>query len=309
MSIVTDGRFSIVGDLRLWNKDGLRSRAGGRQASPAWTTGASSSRPTPEPASASSTMSTVTSRSSSGTANVAASWQCGTDSRRSRSVYEPTSTGIRLATEAKQLIAASSRPPRPNDAAVAEYLIGSYRDHRHTFFDGVSRVAPAHYLLADRDRIAEHEYWTPAFEPTHLASPDAVADEFRERLIESVCRRANSETGAIAHLSGGLDSSSIAASAAIAAGRGALTSDFQTVSAVFPDEATDESRWIREIIGRQPFAHHDFVPAAETVEQFGAVMWQADGPVHNRIRGIWEGTAGIATSTGGGSRSHGLGRR
>ncbi len=293
-SIVTDGRFSIVGDLRLWSKDGLRARAGGNRT----TVGMDDRR----------LLIAAYSRTGIGFLDdvdgdfAFVIW----DSQRRRVLavrdrfaakplcYERTSTGIRLATEAKQLVATSSRQPTPNDAAVTEYLLGRYRDVRHTFFEGVSRVAPAHYLLVDETRLIEHEYWMPDFEPTMLDGPDEVADEFRERLIDSVVRRTRASHGTVAHLSGGLDSSSITSAAAIAAGRTQLSQDFQTVSAIFPGSTADESQWINEIAAAQPFVHHDFVPERETIENAEEVMWKADGPLHNRIRGIWKGTADIA---------------
>lgn len=292
------GRFTLVGDLRLWNVGGLRSRAGGAEA----TQGMDDRH----------LILAAYARTGAGFLDdldgdfAFVIW----DGERRRALavrdrfaakplfYERTSTGIRFATEAKQLVATSSDRPEPNDAAVAEYLRHRYVDRRHTFFAGVRKVQPATYLLAEPNRTVEHRYWSPAFDADSSLSEAAVADRFRGLLTDSVRWRAETARGVVAHLSGGLDSPAITAAASIGRPLRGSVVPFHTVSAVFPGLAADESKWIHEIAANQPFPHHDFVPESESVEGFSAVMWQADSPVHNRIRGIWQGTARIARSTG-----------
>ncbi len=97
----------------------------------------------------------------------------------------------------------------------------------------------------------------------------------------------------VSQLSGGLDSSSIAAAAAILASRGEPLA-FTTVSAVYDFPSIDESGWIDDIVASQPFPHHDFVPEVADIEQFDADMWTVDGPLVDPIRDMKHVTARIA---------------
>ncbi len=296
--VATLGRFSIVGDVRLWNRGELRARAGGDEA----TVGLDDRHLI------------LTAYARTGIRFLEdldgdfafIIW----DDERHRALavrdrfgakplyYERSENGIRFATEVKQLVATSPRTPTPNSAAIGEYLTGRYRNPRHTFFAGVEKLPPATYLLVEPGRVVEHRYWTPAFESAESITAPEVTERFRDLLTTSVGLRVGSSLGTVAHLTGGLDSSSITAAAVAAIEQDPTLPPVRTASAVFPDSAADESAWIHETAATQPFAHDDFVPEPEVVEQYAAVMWQTDSPIHNRIRDIWPGTARIARSAG-----------
>jgi asparagine synthase (glutamine-hydrolysing) len=81
---------------------------------------------------------------------------------------------------------------------------------------GIKRLAPAHFMEVSRDEISLKRYWqlNRAALGTRKCSPEDAARELRQLVDEAVkCRLPrNAETGA--HLSGGLDSSTIAVLAA-----------------------------------------------------------------------------------------------
>ena len=296
--IATLGPLAIVGDLRLWSRDGLRSRAGGLQG---------------------------TRGMDDRLLLLAAYHRTGTeflddvdgdfafviwddDERRAVAVrdrfgakplfYEATPTGIRFASEVKQLATTSQRTIEPNARSVAEYLDDRYRESRFSFFDGINRVRPAMALVADEDRHREVRYWNPGPGDPMTADQRDVAAGFREHITEAVRQRISTSNATVAHLTGGLDSPSIAAAANMLSSRRQLPSAFHTVSAVFPGYAADDSRWIDAIAAEQPFPHHDFVPEIDSIDAFDGDMWAADQPRVHRIRGMWAGTASIADEMG-----------
>jgi asparagine synthetase B (glutamine-hydrolysing) len=113
------------------------------------------------------------------------------------------------------LIAASGEVDRqPNRLRLLSYLVGSRPDPHWSFFEGVHRVPEGCQLLARNGREELDRYWTWSRIRTVALDQKAVAEELAARLCEAVCRRlpAQNETGII--LSGGLDSSSVAALAA-----------------------------------------------------------------------------------------------
>ena len=290
----TVGHLSIAGDLRLWNRDGLRARAGGNSV----TTGMDDRR----------LLLTAYQRTGIEFLDdvdgdfAFVIW----DDQEQRVLavrdrfgakplfFERTPRGIRFASEVKQLVATSTRPAEPYLRSVVEHLTHRYQETRFTFFEGIERVRPSTAVLSDPEGRREVLYWNP--NPETVPSPPTgdVAEGFREHLIESVRRRLTETHAAVAHVTGGIDSSSVTAAAHILADRNELPSTLHTASAVFPGHPNDETLWISEIAARQPFPHHDFVPHVETIERYETDMWESDTPRPTPIDGLWTGTIEIA---------------
>ncbi len=85
-----------------------------------------------------------------------------------------------------------------------------------TLFRNIHMVSPAHTIAFSRNGERTQRYWRPQIQPCSHKSPDSAAEELRSLLDKAVrCRM--SATGAVAaHLSGGLDSSTIVTLASLA---------------------------------------------------------------------------------------------
>ena len=98
-----------------------------------------------------------------------------------------------------------------------------------TLVEGVRKVPPAHMLLFDRSGVQLQRYWDPASIVERADADDGeCVDELRTLLRQSIsCRLPCIADEAGAHLSGGLDSSSISLLAAsVLAGKGQNLSAF-----------------------------------------------------------------------------------
>jgi asparagine synthase (glutamine-hydrolysing) len=151
--------------------------------------------------------------------------------------------GVRFASEARHLIASLPRRPEPDQASLAHWIATSSRPGMQTLWAGVRRLRPGGILRLDRHGVSEEVYWAPRFSgPLDLPS-DQLAAEVHAGLARSVRRRiaADGATGVL--MSGGLDSSAIAALCA-EAGAG----EVYACSATFPDHPrADESELIAEL--------------------------------------------------------------
>ncbi|MGW4637259.1 asparagine synthase (glutamine-hydrolyzing) [Sphaerisporangium sp. NPDC004334] len=147
-----------------------------------------------------------------------------------------------------------------------------------TMFRGVSSVRAGHYLLVEDDEVREVRYWDLDF-PLKGDAPPARPDEhyvetLRELLGESVRRRLQADVPVGFYLSGGLDSSLIAALV------GRTTPPSHSFSITFPDAAIDESAYQRLMAEKVASRHHEAEFHAEDITgELQRMVWHAECPV------------------------------
>jgi asparagine synthase (glutamine-hydrolysing) len=119
-----------------------------------------------------------------------------------------------LASDLAQVLAAASKPPLPDETAITDMLLSDPPIDGRTLYAGVRRLLPGQCLRADCGGIRTRRYWTPqARPPDRLRSDDDYAEECRALLDASVAARLRSRTPVAVFFSGGIDSSSVLASA------------------------------------------------------------------------------------------------
>jgi asparagine synthase (glutamine-hydrolysing) len=115
----------------------------------------------------------------------------------------------------KGLHALDSVPVAPNQRMAADFLALMPDNGSETFFEGVEKVIPGHIAVVTRDGIETRRYWHPPAALLRLKSGAEYEEALREKVDSAVAaqlRGAGSGVGA--HLSGGLDSGTVAATAA-----------------------------------------------------------------------------------------------
>lgn len=122
---------------------------------------------------------------------------------------------VAFASMPKGLHALPEVPRTPDTRAFARLLALLPESGGGTLFEGVERVPPGHLCVATRVGVEVRRWWAPPRKTLRLKSPrdyqEALRAEF-DRAV-SVCLRGSG--GAVAsHLSGGLDSSAVTATAA-----------------------------------------------------------------------------------------------
>ncbi|MGI8771661.1 MAG: asparagine synthetase B family protein, partial [Acidobacteriaceae bacterium] len=84
-----------------------------------------------------------------------------------------------------------------------------------TFFEGIERLLPGHAMTATAEQVQIRRYWHPLeAKPIRYRHDDEYVADFQERFDRSVEARLASSGPIAAQLSGGMDSSSVAATAA-----------------------------------------------------------------------------------------------
>ncbi|HLB81747.1 MAG TPA: asparagine synthase (glutamine-hydrolyzing), partial [Gemmatimonadales bacterium] len=120
---------------------------------------------------------------------------------------------LRFASEVQALLVYPDQPRRVNPHAAELYAALGYVPAPLTMLTGISKLPPAHLLVADRSGVTLRRYWDPAAvaaAPSRLDRPAAL----RDVLLASVERELMSDVPIGVFTSGGLDSSLLAAAAA-----------------------------------------------------------------------------------------------
>ncbi|MBI2384732.1 MAG: asparagine synthase (glutamine-hydrolyzing) [Elusimicrobia bacterium] len=150
----------------------------------------------------------------------------------------------------------------------------------HTAFKGVLELPPGHFLLADERGLRVERYWENAFPEDGGAAAagrpfEEVVEEFRALLTDACRIRLRADVPVGAYLSGGLDSSAIAAIV-----RRSTTNRLVTFSIAFDDARFDESSYQREMAAHLGTEHHVVQATYEDIGRvFPEVVWHAESPM------------------------------
>jgi asparagine synthase (glutamine-hydrolysing) len=135
-----------------------------------------------------------------------------------------------------------------NDAAIGDFLLfGLNYDNATTSFRDVQRLPPAHCLTFGSNGLKVRRYWAaPTNGRIRYARADDYVEHFQELLQIAVADRLRTDRVGIL-LSGGLDSSSVAAVAKVVSGKSGHATEIRGYTTVFDTSTPDqEGHYARE---------------------------------------------------------------
>ncbi len=178
--------------------------------------------------------------------------------------------------EIKAILASGAVQPEARMEALPEYLATRSTSGVETLFKGIHRLLPGHRLVFERGRTSVSEYWDiPVATTPKLSDGHEIVERFRDLFIESVKLRLMSDVPLGVFLSGGLDSSAIAATMARMVGR-----PVETFSVAFQERAFSELNYAREVataIGAR--AHEVVIDEADFFGALPMLVWHEDEPI------------------------------
>jgi asparagine synthase (glutamine-hydrolysing) len=125
--------------------------------------------------------------------------------------YAASRDAIVFGSEIKAILESGVVPARPSLGGIPEYLMFGYLAGEDTLFESVRKLPPGHLLVWEPGRVSIHQYWNVSLAPDLKTSEDEQVARFRSLFEESVRLRLMSDVPLGVFLSGGLDSSAIAA--------------------------------------------------------------------------------------------------
>jgi asparagine synthase (glutamine-hydrolysing) len=184
-----------------------------------------------------------------------------------------------FASEIKSILASNLIEARPNTGVLSEVLATRYTSGTDTLFDGIYKLLPGHRLVFENGRVQVQKYWDL---PLDGPDPDlerlddrTLVDRFRALLQESVRLRLMADVPLGAFLSGGIDSTAVAALMAREMDR-----PVQTFSVAFADRAFSELEYARQAAHAIGADSHEIVVSED--DFFGALprlVWHEDEPI------------------------------
>jgi asparagine synthase (glutamine-hydrolysing) len=138
---------------------------------------------------------------------------------------------------------------RLNDQAIADFLLFGYNAEADTTaFAGIRRLPPAHALVWTPDSLRVRRYWTmPIREPLTYKRDADYVDQFSSLLRAAVSDRLRTRRVGVM-MSGGLDSSSIAAEAHSVLRAGGRPFELRASTIVFDSLIPDEERHYASLV-------------------------------------------------------------
>jgi len=178
--------------------------------------------------------------------------------------------------EIKALLASNLIEPEARVSALPEFFGTRMTPGAETLFKGIHKLEPGHRLVFERGQIRVSQYWdVPTGRTPKVANTREVVDRFRELFTESVKLRLMSDVPLGVFLSGGLDSSAIAATMAAL-----VDQPIQTFSVAFKEQAFSELNYAREVstaIGAK--AHEIVIDDADFFDALPRLIWHEDEPI------------------------------
>lgn len=161
--------------------------------------------------------------------------------------------GIDFASEARALLKVGA-PREPDLVALDFVMTFGYAPPPMTGFSSIKAIPPGHLLTWMENKVVQEQYWKlDSSKKTIFQIPDAIS-QTKEILEESVKLRLISERPIGVLLSGGVDSTLVAAYAAKN-----LSSKLNTFSIGFEDPQFDESSYASQVAKRLGTEHHQLI--------------------------------------------------
>lgn len=178
-----------------------------------------------------------------------------------------------FASEVKALLADPGVPAAMDVEAMHHYLSLRFVPQPSTMFVGIKKLPPAHLLVYERGAARIERYWDVSYEPKLRLPAGELVAQLTDRLTDAVRSHLVSDVPIGAFMSGGLDSTLVAAIAATVSER-----PLQTFSMGVDQPGFNELPFARQVARRFRTIHRDWTVRLDILKTLPQLIWQLDEP-------------------------------
>ena len=188
--------------------------------------------------------------------------------------YRVEANRLLFASELKGLLSVPTVERSLDPVALDAYLAHHYIPAPLTIFKGIRKLRPGHVLVIDERQVAERCYWRPPpFGGRDTDAPECSVDELRALLEDAVREHLMSDVPLGVFLSGGIDSSVVAALAARAAAE-----PLRTFCVRFAHETHDEGPFARAVAEHLGTRHEERTVRSDAIGILPELVRHYDEP-------------------------------
>jgi asparagine synthase (glutamine-hydrolysing) len=191
--------------------------------------------------------------------------------------YHLTSQQIVFGSEIKVILAGLGTGARLDRAVLPEYLAFGYLSGEQTFYSGIRKLMPGHWMEVDPGgQVRIERYWDLPVTQRERAQPESYyVHTYRGMLEQAVSSHLMSDVPLGVFLSGGVDSSAVAA---------LMTkirrAPVETFSVGYAEDAYSELPYARIVAKHLNSVHHEvLVSQQDFFESLPHLIWHEDEPI------------------------------
>jgi asparagine synthase (glutamine-hydrolysing) len=191
--------------------------------------------------------------------------------------YQLTSQQMVFGSEIKVILACPGTSPQLDRAVLPEYLAFGYLSSGQTFYNGIRKLMPGHWMEVDPSgQVRIQRYWDLPLTQSEQPHPESYyIQTYREMLEQAVSSHLMSDVPLGVFLSGGVDSSAVAA---------LMTkirrAPVETFSVGYAEDAYSELSYARAVAKHLNSFHREvLVSRQDFFESLPHLIWHEDEPI------------------------------
>lgn len=178
-----------------------------------------------------------------------------------------------FASEAKAILASGLVEPEIDLEGLWHYVSLRFLPDRFSLFKGIQKLPAGSYLFLQNGDVTINKYWELNFNNKLTGSEDEIAEGLNSLLLKTVEQHLLSDVRVGAFLSGGIDSSTIAAMMATISGE-----QIPTFSIGVKEQGFNELPYAQMVVEKYGLESHEEVVQADLIGLIPSMIYHMDEP-------------------------------